>query len=227
LVNLSGYNTKSEAKINVAESVVTVNWPTGKTERGRLLLDLTKDRPLFKRIELSSKGAFKKIAENLYPAFILTTGKRDLVSQNGWNIFFDKVPDKPHQSYNLDFDKRSAVVITNGSRTIIRITQMQAASFKGVLEITTYNGSPLFNVAAVMTTDFDSTAILYDAGLVSKTKTWKKIAWSDTKNRLKAATVNEADTSKNLEVKYRTVIGEGANGSLAVFPGASSIFLPA
>ncbi len=226
LVNLSSYDKNGEAKIAVSENVITVNWPVNKTDQGRLLLDLEKDKPLFKSIELSNNGSFKKISEHLDPAFILTVGKRDLISQNGWNIFFDKVPDKPHQSYNVGFNKRSTSVTTAGSRTIIRILEMQSASFSGALEITLYNGSPLFNVAAVMSTSLDSTAILYDAGLVSKTSVWNNIAWSDTENQLRTGRANQNDTSKNLEVKYRTVIGESEQGCIAVFPAPHQYFYP-
>ncbi|GEO07795.1 hypothetical protein [Segetibacter aerophilus] len=225
-VDLSGYNTKSPAKVVVSGNLITVSWPVGKTEHARLLLDLEKGKPLVKTIESTNKGTFKKIAQNLDPAFVLTVGKRDLVSQNGWNIFFDKVPDKPHQSYTVDFDKRSASVVTSGSQTVVRISNMQSASFKGALEITFYNGSPLFNVAAVLATNVDSTAIVYDAGLVSKTPVWKNIVWSDTKNQLQSATANQSDTSRNLEVKYRTVVGESGQGSLAVFPAPHQYFYP-
>ena len=110
-----------------------------------LRLDLSKDKPLFKSIPGTST---KVIAKNIDPAFILTIGKRDLVSQNGWNIFFDKVPLKPHQSYIVNLSKDSAAIITKGAHTIIRIYNMQAASFNGALEITVYNGSPMFNVAS-------------------------------------------------------------------------------
>jgi len=225
-VDLSAYSLKSEAKVSANKNVITVDWPVSKGERGRILLDLEKDKPLFKSLELSDKGTFKKISENIDPAFILTVGKRDLVSQNGWNIFFDKVPDKPHQSYNVTFDKQTASVTTAGSQTVIRIAGIQSASFSGALEITVFNGSPLFNVAAVMSTNIDSTAIVYDAGLISKSQTWDKIAWSDTRDQLQSAVVNLQDTSKNLEVKYRTVIGESANGSLAVFPAPHQYFYP-
>ncbi len=68
-------------------------------------------------------------------------------------IFFDKVPLKPHQSYVVSLSKDSAAVITEGAHTIIRIYNMQAASFNGALEITLYNGSPLFNVAVVLSTN--------------------------------------------------------------------------
>lgn len=227
-IDMSGYDKTSEAKIKVSGKEISITWPVNDndTEHGKLLLDMRKNKPLFTSIELSDRGSFKKIAANLDPAFILTIGKRDLVSQNGWNIFFDKVPEKPHQSYAVQFDKKSAGIRTSGSRTIISISGMKAPSFSGSLEITLYNGSPLFDIAAVMSTSIDSTAILYDAGLTGTSSIWENIAWSDTKNTIQYAKAGGHDTARNLEVKYRTVIGEGLQGSLAVFPAPHQFFYP-
>lgn len=221
-LNLSAYNKGSDVNVFVKENVLSVSWPTGKNESGKLLLNLSKDKPLFKSIQLHNK----EIASGLDPAFILTIGKRDLISQNGWNIFFDKVPLKPHESYAVNFEKDSASVITEGAHTIIRISKMSAATFSGALEITLYNGSPLFNIAAVMSTDIDSTAILYDAGLINREKIWNAIAWSDTKKQMQYASPKEEDIARNLEVKYRTVIGESKEGSLAIFPAPHQYFYP-
>ncbi len=140
--------------------------------------------------------------------------------------FFDKVPLKPHESYTVNFVKDSVTVRSEGAHTIIRISKMYAATFSGVLEITLYNGSPLFNIAAVMSTGIDSTAILYDAGLNNRKALFNKIAWSDTKKQMQYASPKEEDTARNLEVKYRTVIGESAEGSLAIFPAPHQYFYP-
>ncbi len=226
LLDLSTFDQRSGAKIERTGKVITVTWPLSKSGRGRLVLDLENKNPLFKSVSVSNKNAISTIAENFDPAFILTIGKRDLVSQNGWNIFFDKVPNKPYKAYTIEFDKQTASVRTAGSQTIIHIPGMHAASFSGALEITLYNGSPLFNVAAVLTTNVDSTAILYDAGLVSKKPEWTNIAWADTKDVLRSAIAKQEDTSKNLEVKYRTVIGESNLGSMAIFPPPHQYFYP-
>jgi hypothetical protein len=222
LVNLDAYDKRGKSKIAIKDSILNVSWPADKGELGKLSLDLSKNNPLFKSIELSNK----QLAKDVDPAFILTIGKRDLISQNGWNIFFDKVPDKPHQSYTVQFNKQNTSVTTMGTRTIIRIGQMNAASFSGVLEITLYDGSSLFNVASVLSTNADSTAILYDAGLISKTKNWDRIGWSDTKNMFQYALTDVAESSKNVEVKYRTIIGENNEGCIAVFPAPHQYFYP-
>jgi len=225
-VNTSQYDKKGNTSLAVTGSIISVSWPTGNDTYGKLLLDLSKDKPLFKAISGGNKTSLINIANNIDPAFILTVGKRDLVSQNGWNIFFDKVPLKPHQSYVVNLLKDSAAVITEGAHTIIRIYNMQAASFRGALEITVYNGSPLVNVAAVLSTDIDSTAILYDAGLISKTNTWQNINWINTADELVTTPFNSSDTANNEAVKYRTIVAANTSGSIAVFPAPHQYFYP-
>lgn len=109
-VDLSAYNKKSGATASVNNNVLNVSWPVNKTDKGRLVLNLNNAQPLFQSIEMSTQGSFKQIAQDLDPSFVLTIGKRDLISQNGWNIFFDKVPLKPFHSHLADIDKRAAVL---------------------------------------------------------------------------------------------------------------------
>lgn len=225
-VNFSGFNKAGSAKAIVKNKILTVNWPVGGNEQAQLLLDLSDGTPLFKSMQVSRGKIYKEVSKDLDPVFVLTVGKRDLISQNGWNIFFDKVPQKPHQSYPVKFEKGAAAVTTAGSRTVIKLGKVSAASFSGTLEITLYNGSPLINVAAVMATPVDSTAIVYDAGLVSQTPSWQNMAWASTDDQLQTAAVDAADASRNLAVKYRTILAQGKTGSLAVFPAPHQYFYP-
>ncbi|WP_115372726.1 CehA/McbA family metallohydrolase domain-containing protein [Adhaeribacter pallidiroseus] len=225
-VDLAEFKKNSGAQVNTSASRLEVSWPIKNKQKGKIIFNLNQDAPLFASIQLTQGGVTKEIATALDPAFILTVGKRDLVSQNGWNIFFDKTHKKPHQAYLVEFDKRNVSVKTNGSRTVIRVSEVKAASFRGALEITLYNGSPLFNVAAVMATEVDSTAILYDGGLVSKAPTWNTIAWSDTDNKLQTIPLTINQNSEAKRVKYRTIMGSGRNGTLAIFPAPHQYFYP-
>jgi hypothetical protein len=226
VVDLKNFNPKSGVSLKTDHDHVTVTWPAGNNSNGRLVLNLSKDAPLFQSVQLSSNGIYKQIINDVDPQFILTVGKRDLISQNGWNIFFDKVPSKPHHSYKVDFNKKDVSVSTSGSRTTVTIAGVEAPNFKGDLEITLYNGQPLFNVASVITTQVDSTAILYDAGLVAKQQPVKKVSWSDVYEHLQTDNNNQPDTAKNLAVKYRTIIGSNTGGSIAVFPAPHQYFYP-
>ncbi len=225
-VDLSGYQRKNGVTVISQGNSLVVSWPTTAKETAKLVIDLAKEKPLFSSIQLSRQGAFKEIARALDPAFVLTVGKRDLVSQNGWNIFFDKTNKLPHTAYAVALTKRSASVHTKGSRTVIRVSDIQAATFTGAIEITVYKGSPLFNVAAVMATEVDSTAILYDAGLVSKLPIWTTISWADTQGKMQSVPADLKQPNKAQGVKYRTIIGAGAMGSLAVFPAPHQYFYP-
>ena len=225
-VDLSGMSSNGAQAVATKKNILNITWPTGDNEQGKIIFNLQKGKPLFSSIQLIGFGKVKEIGASLDPVFLLTVGKRDLVSQNGWNIFFDKTNKLPHTTYKVVFDKKTVSVISAGSRTIIKIGNVKAGSFAGVIEITLYNGSPLFNVAAVMATVVDSTAILYDAGLVSKGKLWKNIAWTDVTDMPQSMQPQAGDTSKNIAVKYRTIVGESKGGSLAIFPAPHQYFYP-
>jgi hypothetical protein len=225
-VDLSSYK-KNGTTVQLNKNILTLSWPTGASGFGKMVLNLAPEQPLFSSIQLGTKKQFLEIVRNLDPAFVLTIGKRTLSPSSGeWDVFFDRVPTKPYKSYALKFDKSKAKVVTEGSHTIIAISSISASSFTGDLEITLFNGSPLINIAAVMSTHQDSTAILYDAGLVSKKNIWNQISWSDTKSKMQSTTPSQSDTSRNLEVKYRTVIGGNKKGSLALFPAPHQYFYP-
>ncbi len=56
--------------------------------------------------------------------------------------FFDKVPTRPYTTELVQFDKRSAGVSSEGTRTVIRIGELKTALFRGSLEITLYKRKP-------------------------------------------------------------------------------------
>lgn len=225
-VDLKKFNKKNGVSAVVKGDVMSVTWPAGAGTKGRIDFNLSGKEALFKSIELKEDDKNHQIASDLNPEFILTVGKRDLVSQNRWNIFFDRVPKKPFKAYSLDFHKSLATVSSVGSRTVISIGSLTAPGFTGTLQVTLYNGSPLMNIAAVMSTNVDSTAILYDAGLVSKTLQWKSIGWSDVHDQMQSLTPALDEKHTALEVKYRTIVGESDRGSLAIFPAPHQYFYP-
>lgn len=225
-LNTTQFNQKGEAAVTSQNNLVEITWPTGEQQFGKVQFDLSGTKPLFKRIALGSKAAPVTISEDLDAAFLLSIGKRDLMSQNGWNIFFDKVPLRPFKTFPVELKKKSIAVKTIGSRTVVTIGNLSADRFSGVLEVTFYNGSPLFNIAAVMSTKADATAIVYDAGLISRTEKWKSISWTNTSDQLESTPVNYTDQAKNLQVKYRAIAAQGKSGALAVFPAPHQYFYP-
>ncbi len=225
-VNLTAFKKGGAARVSVKNNLLTLTWPAGNANTAQMVLNLQQGEALFNSIKITKNGGYQTIVAGLDPAFVLTVGKRDLVSQNGWNIFFDKVPNKPFKSFPVVLSKQSASVTTSGAQTIVHIDTLQAGSFSGALEITVYNGSPMFNVAAVMATTIDSTAILYDAGLTSNRKVWQNIAWSNTSDQMQSVPVETTNSAHNVAVKYRTIIGENNKGSFAIFPAPHQFFYP-
>ncbi|HEY0108942.1 MAG TPA: hypothetical protein VGB67_04885, partial [Fibrella sp.] len=98
---------------------LVLSWPATGNQTGRLVVSLATDKPLFSHVQLSKGGRFSELATDLNPAFVLTVGKRDLVSQNGWNIFFDKTNKLPSKAYAVELIRREASVTTVGSRTVL------------------------------------------------------------------------------------------------------------
>src|SRR5690606_17701698 len=209
-VDLKKFNNKNGAIAISKGNELSVSWPAGENKTGKLIFDLAAEQPLFKSMELLDGSKNHQVASGLDPAFVLNVGKRNLETRKGWNIFFDKVPVKRFKSHAVDLRKHSVVVRSIGTRTVITIDSLKAPGFTGELEITLYNGSPLMNIAAVMSTAIDSTAILYDAALVSKSAVWKKIGWSDVHEQMQSKKPELNDTATAFEVKYRSIIGENS-----------------
>ena len=226
-VNLHGYKPSGDVKVSVANRQLTAVWNAGTNQQARIVLDMEQQNPLIHSLSWNNgKKEWQQVASGLQPVFFLTTGKRDLVSQNGWNIFFDKTAKLPRTTYPVQLQKDSIAVITDGSRTVIRVAGATGGPFSGAVEITLYNGSGLMNIAAVMTTQKDSTAILYDAGLTATDIPWQQIHWADPKGVMKSVPAVSGTQSTNVAVKYRTIIGESKTGSLALFPAPHQFFYP-
>lgn len=214
----------NETKVRQRKNSVTVTWPV-KTEMCELVLNREPGKPLFERIAMGKKGSLTELATGVDPAFVLTVGSRTLKPENGWTIFFDKVPTRSYTSRLLNLEKRDIKITRQGKRTVIAVSGLSAADFKGDLEITIYNDIPLFNIAAVVSTEKDSTAILYDAGLTTTTP-WKTVAFTDNSRKFRRIDPSVSDSATNLAVKYRTIIGANDKGGLAVFPPPHQYFYP-
>jgi hypothetical protein len=226
VIDLSAFNKKGKAKVVSSGSMINLSWPASDSTVGKIVIDLREGSPLIDALQLIKGKKINNIVSHVDPSFILTIGRRDLVSQNGWNIFFDKVPLKPFTVHPVVIRKKSVAISSAGSRTIIKVGTLSAAHFSGDLEITLYNGSALLNIAAVMGTGMDSTAIVYDAGLTAAVNPFDQLAWSNVNGKIERKQTGKNDSATTHQVKYRTIIGETRSGSLAVFPAPHQYFYP-
>ncbi len=217
-------NLSSSASVQSTGNLVIVKWEAGNDTHAIIQLDMSGDAPLLRSLQLEKQGVTKTIGSSLDPAFILTIGERNL-ERNGWTIFFDKVHERKYFSRPMELDKQSVGVSGKGSKTIIKLSSVSFSEFSGHLEITLFNGSPLINIAAVVKTQEDGKAIIYDAGLVSGKDQWRSVGWIETDDQFRNSDPLELG-SKNLEVKYRTIAGSQGDGSIAVFPPPHQYFYP-
>ncbi len=224
-VSLPKNPQENETKLNLIKDKLEITWPTDNENFGQIILDLNEGKPLFSSINMGKPDRLIQINKNLDPVFMLDVGKRILKPENGWTIFFDKVPTRPYKSYVLDFNKKNLKIIKKGTRTLIQLGELSAPDFNGSLEITIYNNSPLYKIAAVVSTQKDSTAILYDAGLVGDSP-WANIAYADPFEKFNSISTSVKDTATVTEVRYRTIMGGNDTGALAVFPAPHQYFYP-
>src|SRR5690606_15282239 len=181
-VSLPENPLENQTKFKLEHQALQISWPIAQDKQAEMVLNLSEERPLFKTIGIVDSGNFNIIAKDLNPTCILNVGTRTLKPENGWTIFFDKVPTRPYTSHVLELTKKNIKVIKDGLRTVISIGEVNAPDFKGHIEITIYNDQPLFNIAAVVSTQRDSTAILYDAALTGE-KIWDTIAYQTNQDK--------------------------------------------
>lgn len=223
-VNLPQNTAANETKIEVKGKTLQISWPSGSDEVSKIVLSLKENTPLFKEMGVTQNGDYQKILEDAQPEFLLRVGKRTLKAEKGWRIFFDKVPTRPYQTHHLVFKKGTVNITKNGKRTVVSIGSVTAPDFEGTLELTIYNDSPLVNIAAVVSTPVDASAILYDAGILTD-KPFETISFTQTDGAF-IKQENQQAASQNEKVKYRTILGSNGEGSLAVFPAPHQYFYP-
>lgn len=230
-IDLTDFRPEGGAVVRQEAPGLVLSWPISATERGEIVFNLEGGRPLIERLAVAPEGAAKTpapILQRVDPVTTLTIGERDMTAPAGWVAFFDNPPTRAYRSVAAVLAKRNVRVTGTGSRTVVRIGDVTAGSFAGVMEFTVSRNSPLVFVETVVTTKEDGRAILYDAGLVSTTPDWPALVWRDPKGDLQRTPVMPNRVLAPLHVSGRAVVaeGRGATGSLAVFPAPHQYFYP-
>lgn len=230
-VDLTGY--RADASIAVTrpdERMLQIAWPAGDNLRGEMQLDLNPDQPLIRQLSLQGgRQPPQVIATALDPVATLTIGQRD---KNKFDeayrgmVFFENPRQKPYTTHPVVLTRKRVRVASEGTRVTVSIGEVYAGSFSGELRFTFYRNSPLIHAETVVSTREELRAILYDAGLSSRTPGWGKMVWLDPLGKLESAAINGAVPARPVAVKQRTVVAEGTNGCLAVFPAPHQYFYP-
>ncbi len=211
-------------------STLRINWHIAKDVQAQMLLDFRPDQPLIKSLGVSKDGQpLRIIATRLDPVTTLTIGERDkqkaAESFQGM-VFFEKLWQQPHQTYFVALTNRSARISSAESRVTVSVGGVTAGSFSGELQFTFYRDSPLIHTETVVSTHDNLRAILYDTGLNSTAPDWNKMIWADPLGKIQMALLDSNAPARPVAVKYRTMVAEGSNGSIAVFPAPHQYFYP-
>lgn len=227
-VDLSGYDSASEIRIEKGADLINVRWLGSQNVFCELVLSLTDGTALVKSVGTMADAMDPAdiILRDFNPVTLLTVGERDLSKRAGWVIFFDKVHTRPSKASLASLDMNTVLVSASSKRAVIEISQLTAGSFSGVLRFTFSSGSSLVRVDSVLSTEEDGRAIVYDAGIASPDPSWKKAVWMDSVDELMRSASGAETAASNLSVKYRTVLAEGEKGSVAVFPPPHQFFYP-
>jgi hypothetical protein len=226
-VDFSAYRTSSGVAIRQDSTRLRVTWPMAEGEHGLLLLQLQANQPLIEEMAIakSADGPIAPLLRKVNPMTFLTVGIRDL-SKQGWNAFFDNPPSRPHDTFAAVVKRNKVRVQSQGRRSTVILDGLSAGPFRGELHFTVYPGCRLVHVVAVLSTEKDACAILYDAGLTSPTPDWKTIAWVDTTDQLRRVEATSQKTAVPVAVRHRAILAEGEGGSVALFPPPHQYLYP-
>ncbi|MDB5326735.1 MAG: uncharacterized protein JWM57_2304, partial [Phycisphaerales bacterium] len=138
----------------------------------------------------------------------------------------------PWKAYPLKIGRAKARVITENGRTAIALDGASAGPFEGEIRFTFYPGGRLVRAAAILSTQRESSAILFDTGLVAQPESpapWQSIAWTNLSDKVARMPAGEVagQNEQQIKVRHRTIIAEGENGgSVALVPPPHQYFYP-
>ena len=233
----------AQATATINGEQVTITWPTGSGESGRVVLNLGDGKPLVDRVELDL-GADEpiRLLNQVEPAAFLVVGSRvnpppTPPGMSVFNVFFDNPAKRPHTTHRVAWaGPKTAKIDRQGARASVSVGPISAGPFRGEWLISVYAGSRLMQVEAVLKTDEDARAITYDAGMIRPRIEQDKplsfgeaLAWLDNTrgdwHRLPLSDPLPADQPH--AVRHRTIILEVTRGgAVACFPAPHRYFFP-
>jgi hypothetical protein len=226
----SGFRTTAEG------TNLRVSWRMSPTQRGVLVLNPDAGAPLIETLGVETNGATRAILSRMNPVVLLTVGERDLANPAGWVAFFDNPPLRSYRTHTLVLAKRSIRAASEGRRLTVTIDDATAGSFHGRFQFTIFADSPLVLAEAVLQTQDNGRAILYDAGLMTPTPNvavieggvpnWRQIAWQDHAGALRRVPADNNQVAAPAFVAKRAIAAENDTGTVTVFPPPHQYFYP-
>ncbi len=247
-VDFSGYEKGYEVRVEAKGADLSVVWPLGNREFGRLDIDLEPGKKLFKAVSIApgNDGPWTPLLQETAPELSITVGSREAPSgrppqMSIWNTFFDNPAKRPHQVFAQTFlleraSVRSPPVNLPGEfgpfechRVTVSLGNLSIGPFKGEFQLHFYSGSRLLHLDAVVSTKEDKLAFTHEIGLSGMQGTVDRFVWMDTEGSLQSARLEPEGPAEKVvsqAVRHRTVIATGKNGSVACFPPPHQFFFP-
>jgi hypothetical protein len=226
-VDVSAYRPACGVAVRQEGTKLHVRWPAGSGQHGVLVLQLQADQPLIEELGIakSADGPSTALLRKVSPVTFVTVGVRDLSAQ-GWNVFFDNPPRRPHETFPAVLERKTVRIESHARRATVIFDGLSAGPFRGDLRFTVYPGCPLVHAEAVVSTEKNACAILYDAGLASPEPSWKSVAWLDTADRWRRVEATSQKSAVPVAVRHRAILAESDGGSVAVFPPPHQYLYP-
>jgi hypothetical protein len=190
-IDLSQYQKDTGITV-VADNPDTLRllWPAGTNRSAQIIFDLRDGQPLIRSLGVSGPGGqIRPVAGGIDPVTALTIGERDKQkAEEGYEqmVFFEKIYERPHQTFLVTLTNRNVRVVSDASRVTVGIGGVSAGSFNGEMRFTFFAGSPLIKSEVVVSTHEKLRAILYDSGFSSATPDWtnsRTPAWTSFTSR--------------------------------------------
>jgi hypothetical protein len=232
-VDLSGYRPECGVTVRRGEERLTIEWPLEREEVGQVVLDLRDGQPLIETMGIAARQgeASRRILQDVDPITFVVVGERRAPigrppDMSVFNVFFDSPAQRPFQTYRSRLDLKRARVFSHGRRATVALGELSAGPFSGEWQITVYPGARLVHLEAVVKTQEDRRAILYDIGLVSQSAPANRLVWIDTEGRIEQVKLDpEAEAEDHpLAVRHRVLVAETQGGAIACFPPPHQFF---
>ena len=227
VLDVGGYDARCGVEVSQSGALITVLWPLGNDQRGRMVFSLSDEEPLIRSIAIASvESDFRPIAESLDPALLLRVGDRDLEKRGGWTIFFDRMQRKPSEVHTASLERVRAKVTSRFRRVMLAIGDVSAGPFQGEFRWTFFADHPFILQEAVVSTRRKRTAFLYDMGLVFRQTQPQQMSWTGADGIRESEPVAAFSTVRRLAVRGRVAAAGFHQGSIALFPPPHRYFYP-